>query len=93
MKCLFSRVSEKLAITIILSTEINAQSLNTVVQILVTLNSYNSILASICYFLSVATASQQEQPGDFLSSVRVDENSQEMLFEEGSEQSTETKNR
>ena len=55
--------------------------------------SYNSILAFICYFLSVATASQQEQSGDFLSSVRVDENSQEMLFEDGAEQSAETKNR
>ena len=45
------------------------------------------------YFLSVATASQQEQSDDFLSNIRVDENSQEMLFEEGSEQSAETKHR
>ena len=35
VKCLFSRVSEKLAITIILSTEINAQNLNAVLQILI----------------------------------------------------------
>ena len=44
----------------------------------------------LCYFLSVATASQQEQSGDFLFGVRVDENSQEMLFEECS---AETKHR
>jgi len=42
---------------------------------------------------SVATASQQEQSGDFLFRVRVDEDSQEVLFEECSEQSAGTKHR
>ena len=55
--------------------------------------SYIIVFSLLCYFLSVATASQQEQSGDFLFGVRVDDDSQEMLFEECSEQSAETKHR
>lgn len=44
-----------------------------------------SILVFICWslYLSDATASRQEQSGDFLCNVKVDEDSQEMPFGEG----------